>query len=266
MPLLNRGPKLNFWRAPIDNDRDFTNDANKWRNKNIHMIRHHIENVSLERLDDHTVKVTVSELLGRPVFDGLYICDTAYTIDSNGNVQIETHGVPRGDWPPTIPRIGLQMTLPGNLDNVRWYGRGSGECYIDTKEAGRVGIYECKVEDLYTPYVFPQENGNRTDVRWVAMTNIRGMGLFAQGAPLLNFSAHWFTTQDLDNAKHTCDLVRRDEITFNLDYAQHCIGSASCGPGPLEQYWLKPEEFTFKLRLCPFSVDAISPQALARSK
>jgi beta-galactosidase/evolved beta-galactosidase subunit alpha len=147
---------------------------------------------------------------------------------------------------------------------VAWYGRGPGECYADSKQAQRVGMYDCLVDDLHTPYVRPQENGNRTDVRWVSFSDLRGMGLLAQGQPTLDFSAHWYTTNDLDEAAHTIDLPRRDFITLNLDYAQNGLGSGSCGPGTLERYWLRPEEFTFRLRLRPFSLDAASPSVLAR--
>ena len=127
---------------------------------------------------------------------------------------------------PTL-LIGLQMTIPEDLDHVAWYGRGPGECYVDSKQANRVGVYSCLVDELYVPYVYPQENGNRTDVRWVSLTNTRGMGLLAIGIPMLNFSAHRFSTQDFEKAQHTCDLVPRDEITLNLDYQHHGLGSAS---------------------------------------
>jgi beta-galactosidase/evolved beta-galactosidase subunit alpha len=119
------------------------------------------------------------------------------------------------------------------------------------------------VDDLYVPYVYPQDNGNRTDVRWVSLTNTRGMGLLAV-MPDLNFSASRFTTNDLENAMHTCDLAPRDEITLNLDYRHHGLGSASCGPGVLPQYELHPEEFRFSIRLKPFSVDQISPMSLSK--
>jgi beta-galactosidase/evolved beta-galactosidase subunit alpha len=141
------------------------------------------------------------------------------------------------------------MTIPSDMDQVTWFGRGPGECYVDTKQAGRFGLYSKSVDDLYTPYIFPQENGNRTDVSWVAFKNSSGLSLAAKGDQALNFSAHRFTTADLDNARHTCDLVPRDEITLNLDYRHNGIGSASCGPGPWDQYLLKPEEFSFKINL-----------------
>ena len=126
-----------------------------------------------------------------------------------------------------------------------------------------MGVYACMVDDLYTPYVYPQDNGNRTDVNWVTFTNTRGMGLIAV-MPSLNFSAHRFTTENLTEAKHTCDLIPMDFITLNLDYRHQGLGSASCGPGVLPQYELKPHEFAFSVRLKPFSVDRISPASLGK--
>ncbi len=122
------------------------------------------------------------------------------------------------------------MTLPMDLENVAWYGRGPGESYVDSKQAALVGRYASTVADLYTPYVYPQENGNREDVRWLALTNERGVGLYAQGLPLLNFSAHYFTTRDLADAKHTNKLEIRDQITLSLDHRQCGLGSGRLRP------------------------------------
>jgi len=143
------------------------------------------------------------------------------------------------------------MTLPQSLNQVSWLGRGPGEGYRDTKQAQRVGLWSAGLDELYTPYVYPQENGNRTDVRWVALVDTRGVGLAVIGQPLINFSAHRFTTMDLDQARHTFDLTPREEITLTIDHQHHGIGTASCGPGPWEQYRLKPEEFRFAIRFRP---------------
>ena len=95
------------------------------------------------------------------------------------------------------------------------------------------------VEEQYVDYLYPEENGNKTEVRWVALSDADGTGLLAVGMPLLNVSVHHFTTEELTLARHPFDLVRRPEITLNLDYAQSGLGSASCGPGRLEKYQLQ---------------------------
>jgi beta-galactosidase/evolved beta-galactosidase subunit alpha len=114
------------------------------------------------------------------------------------------------------------------------------------------------------PYIVPQENGNKTDVRWVALTNDEGVGLLAVGMPQLEVSAHRFTTEDLTQSTHTYELIERDEITLNLDYAQSGLGNGSCGPGVLPQYLLQPREVRFSLRLRPFSTAGDSPVALSK--
>ena len=197
------------------------------------------------------------------VLENAFQCEYVYTICGNGDVRLEVHGLPQGRWCPVIPRIGLQMALPKDQEHALWCGRGPGESYSDSRQAGRFGVWQRRVDELYTPYVRPQENGNRTDCRWVALTDVRGLGLFASGVP--NFSAHRFTPEDFTEARHTVDLVPRDEIILHLDYRHQGLGSNSCGPGPLPQYELHPEEFRFAVRLRGFSVDAVSPVELGKT-
>lgn len=190
-------------------------------------------------------------------------CEYTYTIYGSGDVVIETHVVPQVDV-PFLPRLGLQMQLPGGYEQFTWYGRGPHENYVDRKEGARVGLYSGTVDEQYVPYIVPEENGNKTEVRWVALTSADGIGLLAVGMPLMEVSAHHYTTEDLTQARHTYELVRREEITLNLDYAQSGLGSASCGPGRLEKYQLKPEEVRYRVRLRPFSVASESPMALSK--
>ena len=260
LKVINKGPLLNFWRAPIDNDKRI---EPAWRKAGLDSLTHRIDEVQCSKPNDGIVQIHVKSRIAPPILDLALECDYTYTIYGSGDVILDTHGIPKGKL-PILPRIGLQMTLPGELDHVLWYGRGPGESYIDSKQANRVGVYSCSVNDLYVPYVYPQENGNRTDVRWMSLIDVRGMGLLAVGMPMLDFSAHRFTTQDIEKAKHICDLIPRDEITLNLDYRHHGLGSASCGPGVLPQYELHPNEFRFSIRLKPFSVDRISPMGLSK--
>jgi hypothetical protein len=111
------------------------------------------------------------------------------------------------------------------------------------------------VDEQYVPYIVPQENGNKTDVRWVTLQNERGEGLLARGLPLMEVSAHHFTTEDLAIATHAHELERREEITLNLDYRQSGLGGNSCGPGTLPQYRIWPERLLFAVALT-----ALSPQ------
>ena len=198
-----------------------------------------------------------------PPYSARFECDTAYTLYSSGDVRVDTHIVPGGDLPP-LPRIGLQMRLPGEYNCFTWYGRGPHETYADRKLGAKVGVYSGTVDDQYVPYIMPQENGNKTDVRWVALTNDDGVGLLVVGMPLLNVSAHHFTTQDLEKARHTYELKRRDDITWNLDFAHSGLGNESCGPGVLPQYQIEPREGRYSLWLRPVSLRESSLAELSK--
>ncbi|MGC9520289.1 MAG: glycoside hydrolase family 2 TIM barrel-domain containing protein [Anaerolineae bacterium] len=180
-------------------------------------------------------------------------CRYTYTIYGSGDIQIDAKVEPMVEGLPFLPRIGMQMTLPPGFDFVTWYGRGPHETYVDRKEGARIGLYSGTVDAQYVPYIVPEENGNKTDVRWVALSNDEGIGLLAVGAPVLEFSAHHYTTEDLTAAAHTYELTYRDEIMLKLDYAQSGLGSAACGPGRLEKYQVKPTETHYRIRLRPFS-------------
>ena len=250
--LLTTGPRLNFWRATTDNDRASWGQqqyAKAWRDARLDLLQHRTDGVTVDQLDAGTVCIVAKTRIAPPVTGLGFECEYIYTITGTGEIQLEVHGCPQGPLPATLPRLGLQLALPTAFDQVQWFGRGPGEAYRDTKQAQRFGHWHATVNDLYTPYVFPQENGNRTDVSWVKFADAIGRGICFAGLP--NFTAHRYTTMDLENAKHTYDLVPRDFITVTLDHEHNGIGTGSCGPGPWEQYQLKPAEFRFNVRLRP---------------
>jgi beta-galactosidase/evolved beta-galactosidase subunit alpha len=249
-PIVQRGPQLNFWRATTDNDRGGWqgNDAQRWRSAGLHWLQHRVDAVRIEADGPGMVRIIADVWIAPPIHDRAWVCQYVYLVQGDGQVLVDVRGEPQGDWPDTIPRIGLQMSLPQALDRVTWFGLGPGESYPDSRQAARLGRWRATVDELYTPYVFPQENGNRSDVRWVSLCNQQGVGLLAAGRPTLNFSAHRFTAMDLEAARHTIDLPRRDTVTLNLDLHQNGLGTASCGPGVLPQHRLQPGPFEFALQ------------------
>ncbi|MEC0231657.1 beta-galactosidase, LacZ type [Paenibacillus alba] len=257
--LMNKGPRLNFWRAPIDNDMYVLPD---WRKAYLDRLSERIDHCRWERLNEGTIRITWSSRVAPPVFDWGFRCETTYTITGSGLIVIDVQGVPEGKPPAMLPKIGLQMEMPGDMDAVKWYGRGPGENYSDSKEAGRFGVYRKSVDELFTPYIYPQENGNRTDVRWVSIANGAGIGLLAAGAPTLEFSARRYTDADLEAAKHASELVPRDFITLNLDYRQNGLGSNSCGPAQSPENTVTSEAFRFQLLLRPYLSEDASPERL----
>lgn len=247
MDVLSKGPALSFWRAPTDND---VHEAAGWRRKGVDKLRHRIDKVSWELLpDSKSVSINCRTRIAPPVFSWGIVCDYTYLISGDGSINIEVSGRFEGDAPETLPRIGLNLTLPKRFDKVEWFGRGPGESYCDSKTANKFGLYKMGVDELYTPYIRPQENGNRSDVRWASFADDRGIGLLINGLPQFDFSAHRFSTEDIDKATHRHLLKPTDEIFVNIDHAQHGLGSASCGPGQLPQYRLLSGDFSFKIAL-----------------
>lgn len=145
---------------------------------------------------------------------------------------------------PELPRFGMRMQIPGKFNDLTWYGRGPQENYWDRKTAAFVGVYKSSVADQYFPYIRPQENGYKTDTRWLALQDSAGRGMMIIGEPLVSFSALNFTTEDLDqgtkkNYKHTNDLSPRDFIALHVDYKQTGVGGDdSWGARPHPKYTL----------------------------
>ena len=276
MELVQRGPALNIWRAPTDNDegpkwnKDLIS-AKKWREAGLDRLRHRVEKVTVNHLKPQVVQVEVRSFVCAPDHTDGFACAYRYAIFGSGDVLLDVHVVPSGSLPP-LPRVGVRMTLPGGDERFTWYGRGPHETYADRKMGAQVGVYSGTVDGQYVPYIAPQENGNKTDARWVSLTNESGIGLLVVGTaadgshPLLEVSAHHFTAGDLAKARHTHELERREEITLNLDYRQSGLGGASCGPATLPQYLIAPEEIRFGLRLKPFSLEQASPMQLSKQE
>jgi beta-galactosidase len=149
----------------------------------------------------------------------------------------------------------MQFALPGKFDRVAWYGRGPHENYSDRKTSAPIGRYESSVRDWITPYVRPQENANRCDIRWFTLKDAAGAGLRfdgARGVPL-SVSAWPYSMDDLAKAAHDYELPRRDCITVNLDHLQMGVGGDNSWGLPVnEPYRIKPDqahEWSFTISL-----------------
>jgi beta-galactosidase len=272
--LVRRGPLFNAWRAPTDNDKGESwalELAKEWREAGLDRLEHTVEDVVVTRIAPQAIRIVTHSCVSTPGCAGGFDCTYTYTIYGNGDVLLDTQISPSGNLPP-LPRLGLQITLPGGYEAFTWYGRGPHESYVDRKTGARVGVYSGTVNEQYVPYVVPQENGNKTDVRWAALADDVGNGLLVadvtedqEGPALMEVSALHFRPEDLAEAKHTHELKRRDDITLLLDYAQTGLGGASCGPPTLPQYMVMPEPVEYALKLRPFSQrDASSVAALAK--
>ncbi|MDQ2837285.1 MAG: DUF4981 domain-containing protein [Actinomycetota bacterium] len=245
------GPRLDIWRAPTDNDRGEHGQALEpaWRALGLHRMRH--RTVAVERTEQ---AVTVRSRVAASGDDAGLLVTYRWTPAAAG-LRLAVDVRPDGDWTVPLPRLGLLMELPAAVDTVEWFGRGPGEAYRDSRAAGRVGRYSLSVDDWQTPYVYPQENGNRSDVRWARLTAADGSGLLIAGEPSIELTVRRWTSNDLDLATHASDLRPRDRVYLNLDLAQNGLGSASCGPGVLAEHVLNAEPASFAMTFTPIGVD-----------
>ena len=265
--LIKSGPVPNFWRAPTDNDFgcNMPKHLGIWRDTEK---KRTIKNVSIKQLNPHEIQIDVVSSLSA----GHSFYHTTYHIYGSGDIYITNKFIPGSNKLPELPRFGMTMLLPSDFENISWYGRGPHESYWDRKTGAPVGVYSGKVIDQYHPYTRPQENGNKTDVRWVALSNSKGVGLLAVGMPLLSVSAHHFLNEDFDpgpekNQRHTYHIKRKDLITLNLDYKQMGVGGdTSWGDRakPHPEYRLPIKEYSYRFRLRPFSKKDGTPKTLSK--
>jgi beta-galactosidase/beta-glucuronidase len=261
IPLLTAGPKVQIWRATIDND---SRQSKEWKTVGFDKLTHRMYEFSVRFYQDHAAQIIVKSALGAPALGNCFTTWMTYTIYGSGDVIISTRIVPREGLPP-LPRLGLQMVMPGGFDQFSWFGLGPHECYIDRKQSGRLGVYCGSVQEQFVPYIKPQENGNKADTRWATVTNRLGTGLFIGGMPLLDVGVSHYSTENLTKSKHTYDLQRQAETFVNMDYRQAPIGNHSCGEAPpLDSYLFQPQDITFSLRLKPFSTRDRSPMKLSK--
>ena len=262
-PLLVSGPALSVWRAPTDNDVQM---AAAWRKAGLDRLASRTVSADWKQTAPQTVEVAVQTVHAADSQRPAFSVTLTYTVYGSGDVRLQTQITPLSENLPPLPRLGLTLTLAPGLDRFTWDGLGPHESYPDRRESVKHGIYSGTVAAQFQSYIRPQENGSKSDVRWAALTNSRGVGLLMAAEPLLHVSVHHYTAQDLTNAQHTYDLVPRPEVVLHLDYAQSGLGSQSCGPGPLPQYLVQPSDVTFAVRLTPFSAEAATPSALSRRR
>ena len=245
--------EANFWRAPNDNDlgNGMPKRTRLWKNVS-------------DSLKTEVISGEVIDGFARVVFKSSYPSInlnliSVYQVYGNGIINIDNKYSMADTSLPEIPRIGIKMSLPGDFDEVTWFGRGPHESYIDRKTSAAVGLYHGSVWDQTYQYVRPQETGNKTDVRWMALSN-RKIGLMAKGSPLFDGSVHQYPYEDLDyvprGQKHgKLNLQQKDQVDWLIDLKQMGVGGDnSWGARPHDQYTLSPGNYDYSFMLVPFEV------------
>jgi beta-galactosidase len=270
--LLERGPLPDFWRAPTDNDNgawksvgnaarsDPALDILAWKSA---ASGWKVTDVQVKRIDDTAATIVVQATL--PRVGAAY--SMAYEIRGTGEVIVGCDYRPGPGPVAMMPRFGLELVASPGLERMTWYGRGPAETYSD-RVFERVGVYTSTVGREWVEYARPQENGNKTDVRWVELTNQLGFGLRAEGLPLLSVGARHVKSSDIEQAAYTMDLPERSEIYLNLDLAQMGVGGIDSWTKlayPMDAYRIAGNEpHAYRVRLLPVARGPVTPTSPPR--
>ncbi len=242
-----RGPVLNVFRAPTDNDKHL---ARQWKETGLDDMSVTVENVEVIDLVKNMIVISAKNRYSANGTSGFnHHC--VYTILGNGYINVANHVEPFGDL-PILPKLGVNMVLDKELEIFQYFGRGPHENYPDRKTGADVGHFISTVREQFVPYVRPQEMGNREDVRWACFTSKNGNGVVFSAENLMSVTALHYSIEDLVKAEHLHELTEREEIYFNIDHKQLGLGNASCGPGQLEKYKLLPESYSFNFSIRPY--------------
>lgn len=269
--IIDKGAQINFWRAPNDNDYG-ANTPNLYREwltagKGNINISHKIEKLK------NQYKITFNQKMLNG--DGNFT--QTYTVNSNGVLKIENDfkvlkgksniGISginaklKENEHSNMYKFGNEFVMPPSFNAVSWYGRGPDESYIDRKSSTDIGIYKSNVSELFTMYARPQDNGNRTDVRWVELSNNKGVAVRFYGPKHINFSASHFKIEDLDSGKdkkssqaHGRLLNPRQEVYLNIDGFTSGIGCVnSWGRLPIPKYMLPYKDYNYSYWIVPYN-------------
>ena len=241
--------KPNFWRPQTDNDFRGTMThifQGVWKiaGSNAKLVR-----MDLLRINEGIIKIIAQHLL--PDVHSEIVM--SYTIYGSGDILVNYSFEPGKDL-PDIPRIGLQLGINASMKSMEWYGRGPMESYWDRKTGVPFGVYEQDVNQDYQMYIKPQESGNKSDVRWTILKNdVAGFLIMTQNE--INISAWPYSMEQIENARHTVDLVPEESITLNIDKLQMGLGgddSWSMRARPHETFRIYPAEYTYSFRLSFF--------------
>ncbi|MBD0404678.1 glycoside hydrolase family 2 TIM barrel-domain containing protein [Flammeovirga sp. EKP202] len=251
--LIKETPQPSFWRAPVDND--FGNHMQK--ESNIWRLAHRHKTVKSLDVKEESNTVIVDVVYHLRDVDAEY--KLSYIIDGKGaiSVHIDMDLSDKKEL-PELPRFGMNMILSDEFDQFTYYGRGPVENYQDRNNATRVGIYESTVADQYHAYLRPQENGNKTDVRWLSLLNKNGFGLKVVGTQPLSVTALHQRITDFDpgeekKQRHINDIYKRKLVSLNIDYKQRGVGGDnSWGYLPHDEYRLLPTHFHYGFTMMPF--------------
>ena len=265
--LLQNALTPNFWRAPTDND--LGNSMQKW----AAIWQTASDNLVLKSFTHQKVADGFKVISDYKTSDFKGSFQVEYVIYNSGQIHIQNNlTIESGQELPNLPRLGMQLTMPGEFQQLSWFGRGPHENYADRKTSAQISLYKSLVKDQIHHYVRPQENANKTDVRWIALKNNNDLGLLAVGDQVLNASAWPYKQSDIDfiagkdgeasasglvpvTSKRGAEVPIRDLVTVNIDHKQMGVGGdTSWGRLVHTQYTIPAKSYQYGFTLTPFSL------------
>lgn len=260
--VLAGAPCLNFWRPATDNDKVDRNALRQWSNMDPEKMDRTVVATNYRRIDKYTVgidaMVRYSDKSGNLLFD----VKQSYAVLYTGDVLID-NDIVASEWVKTIPKVGYQFKLDNSLDSVHWLGLDK-ETYCDRKQSGVMGNNHDAADNLFFAYDRPQAAGNRADVHWVAVAN-RKVGLFVDMIDKnFNFSIYPYTDKQISNAADCYELKRQSFRTFNVDFKQSGVGSATAGVELADDAVITEKVFSFRLHLHAYACSEAEPQDFRR--
>ncbi len=268
--ILIKGIEANFWRATTDNDFGYNmpkrmktwKEATDGQELSDFMFESgkNKQAIDVLKIAENPFKVEGDALKIMSTYNLAGVngqVGITYDINDRGEIRVTIQLGSLGEDLSVLPRFGSNFIIKNEYQQVHWYGRGPHENYQDRKTSALVGNYEAQVGDLYYPYIRPQENGNRADVRWVSFTNLEGQGIEIFAPDVFEFSAHHQYNSDFDSGetkqqRHTFDIKKRDLVNINIDYRQMGVGGDnSWGFMALDQYQIKPRDLSYSYVIRP---------------
>ena len=252
--LLTEGPKLNIWRAGLDNDGIKLMDGRKnghlkqWLDLGFSSLKLKSKGIKVVKKNGKTAVAITHLGSGRKKWSDFKHIEE-YTFNSPDEMTVK-NTIILGKGIKDIPRAGVFFKLKEGFEDLIWYGRGPWENYSDRKSSAKLGIYSGTVTEQYVPYIMPQEHGHKTDTRWFSLAGEKN-ALVVTGKPTLEFNATHLSAEHLFASKHTVDLKPEKETIVYIDGAHRGIGTRSCGPDTMDKYKLLKNkyEFTYAMRV-----------------
>ncbi|HEX2912151.1 MAG TPA: glycoside hydrolase family 2 TIM barrel-domain containing protein [Chloroflexia bacterium] len=253
--MIERGPVLNLWRAPTDNDTLQIRMGNSdhalplWQKLGLDRLERRLESFKIEKDDAGAPTVVIKQAVtGRGRWEDI-LYTHRYSLLEDGTLAVTSRVHLAPDF-ADLPRVGLNLQLSAELENLSWYGAGPWENYSDRKASSMIDLYRSTVTEQYVPYIMPQENGHKTEVRWLSLSGAAGHGLMVTAEGLFEFNALHYTDEDLTAALHTPELKARPAVILNLDHGMRGLGTGLV-VDTLPEYQLNSAEyaFTFYLKL-----------------